>query len=56
LAECRKIVESGYPMKIVDRESGGLQKGTRGKTMTIAASLFEEPQGYEKAPFDRMTR
>ena len=54
-AEYRKIMESGYPMKVVDRESGGVQEVTRGEKKTIAASLFEEPQGYEKVPFDRMT-
>jgi hypothetical protein len=54
--EYRKIGESGYPMKIVDRESGGVQEVTRGEKKTIPASLFEEPPGYEKVPFDRMTR
>jgi hypothetical protein len=54
-AEYRKIMESGYPMKVEDRESGGVQEVTRGEKKSIAASVFEEPQGYEKVPFDRMT-
>jgi hypothetical protein len=51
----RKIMESGYPMKTVDKQSGSVHEVTRVEKKAIAASLFEEPKGYEKVPFDRMT-
>ncbi len=53
-AEYRKIAESGYPMKTVDRKSGSVQEVTRVEKKTIAASLFEEPKGLKKEPFDKM--
>lgn len=51
----RQVLESGYLMKMIDKGSGYVQEVTRVGRKTIAASLFEEPKGYEKVPFDRMT-
>ena len=51
----RKIMESGYPMKTVDKQSGAVHEVTRAEQKKLPASLFEEPKGYEKVPFDRMT-
>src|SRR3972149_1747464 len=54
-AEYRKIMEDGYPMKFADRGSGMVQEVTLVEKKTISASLFEEPKGYEKVPYDKMT-
>ena len=54
-AEYRKIMEDGYPMKFVDKGSGMVQQVTLVEKKTISASLFEEPKGYEKVPYDKMT-
>jgi hypothetical protein len=54
-AEYRKIMEDGYPMKFVDKGSGMVQEVTLVEKKTISASLFEEPKGYEKVPYDKMT-
>jgi hypothetical protein len=51
----RKIMESGYPMKTVDKQSGAVHEVTRAEKKELPASLFEEPKGYEQVPFDRMT-
>ncbi len=53
-AEYRKIAESGYPMKVVDKQSGHVEEVTGVERKAIAVSLFEEPYGYEKVPYDRM--
>jgi|GEM_PF-1978912 len=55
-AEYRKIAEGGFPMKTVDRKSGSVREVTRVEKRVIAASMFEEPKGLEKVPFDRMMR
>jgi hypothetical protein len=54
-AEYRKIMEGGYPMKFVDGGSGLVREVTLVEKKTISASLFEEPKGYEKVPYDKMT-
>ena len=51
----RKIMESGYPMRTVDKQSGSVHEVTRVEKKTIEARLFEEPKGYKKVPYDRMT-
>ncbi len=51
----RKIFESGYLMKMVHKGSGYVQEVTRVEKKAIAASLFEEPKGYKKVPFDKIT-
>ncbi|MGA7103750.1 MAG: DUF4412 domain-containing protein [Candidatus Deferrimicrobiaceae bacterium] len=53
-AESRKIAEGGYPMKVVDKRSGRVEEVTLVEKRVIAASLFEEPKGLEKVPFDRL--
>ena len=54
-AEYRKIAEGGYPMKTEAQGSQFVQEVTRVEKKAIDAALFEEPKGYEKVPFDRMT-
>jgi hypothetical protein len=54
-AAYRKIMESGYPMKTVDKQSGAVHEVTRAEKRELPASLFGEPKGYAKVPFDRMT-
>jgi len=51
----RKIMESGYPMKTVDKQSGAVHEVTRAEKKGLPASLFEEPRGFKQVPFDRMT-
>jgi hypothetical protein len=51
----RKIMESGYPMRTVDKQSGSVHEVTRVEKKTIEARFFEEPKGYKKVPYDRMT-
>jgi hypothetical protein len=53
-AEYRKIAEGGFPMKTVDKKSGSVREVTLVEKKTIASSLFEEPKGLEKVPFDRL--
>lgn len=53
--EYRNVMESGFPMKHVSRDSNYVQEVTRVEKKEIPASLFEEPKGFERVPFDRMT-
>jgi len=48
--EYRKIMEGGYPMRVVDLQSGFTREVTRVDKKTLDASLFEEPKGYKKEP------
>lgn len=50
----RKILESGYPMKTVDKRSGNVHEVTRVENKALSASLFAEPQGYRNVPYDRL--
>lgn len=50
----QKILEGGYPMKTVDKRSGNVHEVTRAENKTLPASLFAEPQGYRKVPYDRL--
>lgn len=53
-SEYRKIAEGGFPMKTVDRKSGSVREVTLVEKKEIASSMFEEPKGLEKVPFDRL--
>ena len=53
-SEYRKIAEGGFPMKTVDKKSGSVREVTRVEKKVIASSMFEEPKGLEKVPFDKL--
>ncbi|MBK5096108.1 MAG: DUF4412 domain-containing protein [Deltaproteobacteria bacterium] len=53
-AEYRKIAEGGFPMKAVNRKSGSVREVIQVEKKGIAASMFEEPKGLKKVPFDKM--
>ena len=52
--EYRNILESGYPMKVVDKDSDHVQEVTRVEKKDLPASLFEEPKEYKKVPMEKM--
>lgn len=51
----RNLMESGYPMKTVDKESGFINEVTRVEKRAIDAALFAEPKGFRKESFRTMT-
>jgi len=52
--EYRKLMESGYPMKVVDLQAGSTHEVTKAERKPLDASLFEEPKGYAKVPYKSM--
>ncbi|MGB6409917.1 MAG: DUF4412 domain-containing protein [Candidatus Deferrimicrobiaceae bacterium] len=53
-SEYRKIAEGGFPMKTVDKKSGSVREVIRVEKKAIASSMFEEPKGLKKVPFDKL--
>jgi hypothetical protein len=41
-------------MKTVDKKSGSVREVTRVEKKAIASSMFEEPKGLKKVPFDKL--
>lgn len=50
--EYAKIYESGYPMRILDKQSGYSHEVTRVERKEVSADTFMEPKGYAKVPFN----
>lgn len=50
----KKIFDSGYTMKEVDKRGNSTNEVTRAERKSIDDSLFREPKGYARVPFEKL--